>query len=64
MLTKTKTHIRIPRKDWEKIKKNPAFSEAIELLEDVADLESAKEIRGKDLTLGQYLKKRGIRNNH
>lgn len=64
MLTKTKTDVRIPRKEWEKMKKNPAFSEAIELLEDIADLEAAKHVRGKDMTLNQYLKKRGLRNNH
>lgn len=58
MLTKTKTAIHIPRKEWEKMKKNPAFSDAIELLEDIADLEAAKHVRGKDLTLDQYLAKR------
>ncbi len=62
MLTKTKTAIRIPRREWEKMKRNPAFSEAIELLEDIADLEAAKRVRGKDMTLNQYLKKRGLRN--
>jgi hypothetical protein len=64
MLTRTKTDVRIPRKEWEKMKKNPAFSEAIELLEDIADLEAAKHVRGRDTTLNQYLKKRGLRNNH
>lgn len=54
----TKTHVRIPRHEWEKMKKNPAFSEAIELLEDIADLEAAKQVRGKDLTLDQYFAKR------
>lgn len=57
MLTKTKTAVHIPRKEWEKMKKNPAFSEALELLEDIADLEAAKSVKGKDLTLSQYLQK-------
>ncbi|HEX9829236.1 MAG TPA: hypothetical protein VGB10_03410 [Bacteroidota bacterium] len=64
MLTKTKSDVRIPRKEWEKMKANPAFSEAIELLEDIADLETATHTRGKDVTLKQYLKKRGIHHNH
>ncbi|MCH7973576.1 MAG: hypothetical protein IH949_06770 [Bacteroidetes bacterium] len=71
MLTKTKKHIQIPREEWDKMKKNPAFSDALELLEDISDLEKAKKIKGKDLTLEQYLiresrlcrKKRGLRNN-
>lgn len=63
MLTKTKTHVRIPRKDWEKLKKNPQFSELLELLEDRADLVAAKRVKGKDLPLSQYLAKRGIRNH-
>lgn len=37
-LVKTKTHVKIPRKDWEKMKKNPVLNEAIELLEDISDL--------------------------
>lgn len=48
----------------ERLRKSPAFSELIELLEDKADLDAAKKVRGKDLTLSQYLAKRGIRNNH
>lgn len=71
MLTITKKHIQIPRKDWEKMKKNPAFSDALELLEDISDLERAKKVKGKDLTLEQYLiresrlcrKRRGLQNN-
>ncbi len=63
MLTKTKKHIQIPREEWEKMKKNPAFSDAIELLEDISDLEKAKKVKGKNLTLEQYLKKRGLQNN-
>ena len=63
MLTKTKTHIRIPRKDWERLRKNPQFSELIELLEDRTDLEAAKRVKGKDVTLSQYLVKRGIQNH-
>ena len=39
MLTKTKKHIQIPREEWDKMKKNPAFSDALELLEDISDLE-------------------------
>jgi hypothetical protein len=59
-LTKTKSHIKINRKDWESMKTNPALSEAIELLEDISDLEKAKKIRGRSVTIQQYLKKRGI----
>jgi len=59
-LTKTKKHIQIARSDWEKMKKNPALSETIELLEDISDLEKAKKIRGKGLSVEQYLKKRGL----
>ena len=64
MITKTKEHIQIPRKDWDKMKKNPAFSEAVELLEDIDDLEKAKKVKGKNLTLDQYLGKRGIQHNN
>ena len=46
-----------------KNEKNPSFSEAIELLEDVTELEAAKSIKGKDISLTQYLQKRGLRNN-
>ena len=63
-LVKTKTHVKIPRKDWEKMKKNPVLNEAIELLEDISDLEKAKSIRGKGVTIAQYMKKRGIQNLH
>lgn len=59
-LKKTKTHIKIARDDWEKMKNNPALSEAIELLEDISDLEKAKKVRGKSFTIEQYLKKRGL----
>jgi hypothetical protein len=64
MLTKTKNQVRISRRDWEMLRRNPSFSELIELLEDARDLQEAKRIRGKNLTLRQYLTKRGIRNNH
>ncbi len=64
MLTKSKSEVRISRKEWERLRKNPNFTELIELLEDQADLEAAKRVRGKDMTLSQYLTKRGIRNNH
>jgi hypothetical protein len=64
MITKTKNTVRISRKEWERMKKNPTLSEAVELLEDIADFEAAKRSHGKDMTLKQYLKKRGIRSNH
>lgn len=57
---KTKTHIKISRVDWEKMKNNPSLSEAIELLEDISDLEEAKETKGKSISVKQYLKKRGL----
>ncbi len=63
-LTKTKSHVKINRKDWEKMKTNPALSEAIELLEDISDLEKAKRVRGKSLTIQQYMKKRGLHSSH
>jgi len=55
MLTKNKKQVQIPRKEWDKMKENPTFSEVIELLEDVSDLEKAKKVKGKELTLEQYL---------
>ena len=58
MITKSKSDVRISRKNWERLRKNPSFSELVELLEDQTDLETAKKIRGKDLTLSQYLAKR------
>jgi len=63
MISKTKTGVKISHDEWEKMKKNPSFSEAIELLEDVADLEAAKSVKGKDISLTHYLQKRGLRNN-
>ena len=62
MLTKTEKDVRIPRKEWDILKKNPGFAELIELLEDQEALENAKSEQGNDITLDQYLKKRGIRN--
>jgi len=59
-IIKTKKQVKIQASDWEKLKKNPVMSEAIELLEDISDLEKAKKIRGKSLSLEQYLTKRGI----
>lgn len=59
-LSKTKTHIKIDRNNWEKMKNNPALSETIELLEDISDFEKAKKVKGKSLSLTQYLKKRGL----
>jgi hypothetical protein len=59
-IIKTKKQIKIKSSDWEKLKKNPALSETIELLEDISDLEKAKSVKGKSLTIEQYLKKRGL----
>jgi len=64
MLTKTKKQVQIPIKDWDNMKQNPTFSEVIELLEDISDLEEAKKVKGKDLTLEQYLSKRELSNNN
>jgi hypothetical protein len=61
ILKKTKTHIKIVRTDWEKLKNDSALTDAIELLEDISDLEKAKKVRGKSLTIEQYLKKRSLR---
>lgn len=63
MLTKTTTEVRIPIKEWEKLKKNPSFTDLIEMLEDRAALREAKQVRGKDITLNRYLEKRGLRNH-
>lgn len=63
MLTKDQTYVRIPRKEWEKLRQIPTFAEVIELLEDQNDLQVAKRVNGKDISLKIYLKKRGIRNN-
>lgn len=63
MLTKTKKQIQIPRDEWDKMKTNPAFSDVLELLEDISDLEKAKKEKGKDLTLDEYLDKRELQNN-
>lgn len=64
MITKNKKQVQIPRKDWDKMKENPTFSEVIELLEDISDLEEAKKVKGKGLTLEQYLSKRELSNNN
>lgn len=64
MLTKTKQHIKIPMRDWEEMKKNPTLSDALELLEDLYDIEAAKKIEGKDLTLKDYLKKRNVQTDN
>ena len=61
MLTKTNKDVRIPRKEWDILKRNPSFANLIELLEDQESLERAKLEPGNDITLDQYLKKRGIR---
>ena len=60
MLTKTKTQVKISRTEWDKMKKNPTFSDVLELLEDISDLEKAKKVNGKSLTLEEYAKKRGL----
>ncbi len=64
MLTKNKKQVQIPRKEWDKMKENPAFSEVIELLEDISDFEEAKKVKGKELTLEQYMSKRELSNNN
>lgn len=64
IITKTKKDIRIPFNEWNKLKRNPLFTDLIELLEDSKDLEEAKSVSGKGITLAQYLKKRGIQNNY
>jgi hypothetical protein len=58
MLTKSKTHIRIPRREWERLRKNPQFNELVELLEDRADLETAKRVKGRITPLSQYRNRR------
>ncbi len=63
MLTKTKTHVRIPRREWDKLRNNPAFSDMVEFLEDQSDFLEAKKINGKTITLKQYLKNRGLSNH-
>jgi len=60
ILKKTKKQIKIVSGDWDKMRKNPVLSEAIELLEDISDLEKAKKARGRSITIEQYLKKRGL----
>jgi len=64
MLTKRKKEFSIPIDEWEKMKKNPALGDALELLEDIYDLEKAKKRKGKDITLEQYIEKRAIQNNN
>jgi hypothetical protein len=59
-IVKTKKQVKIQASDWEKLKKNPVMSETLELLEDISDLEKAKKVRGKSLTVEQYLTKRGL----
>ena len=59
-IVKTKKQVKIQASDWERLKKNPVMSETLELLEDISDLEKAKKVRGKSLTIQQYLTKRGL----
>ena len=61
MITQTKKYVRIPLQDWNELKKNPSFIELVELLEDQKDLIAAKSIKGKDISIEGYLKKRGLR---
>jgi hypothetical protein len=63
-LIKTKHHVTIARRDWEKLKTNPSVSEVIELLEDISDLEKAKKVHGKSLSIEQYKKHRSIQSSH
>jgi hypothetical protein len=63
-VAKTKHRVTIARRDWEKMKKNPALGEAIKLLEDISDLEKAKKVRGKSVTINQYRKRRGLHRTH
>ena len=62
MLSKTKTDVRIPRDEWNRLKRNPSFRDLVELLEDREDLQAAKKVRGKTLTLNRYMERRGLRN--
>ena len=64
MVTKTKKVVQIPRDKWDKMKANPAFSDVMELLEDISDLENAKKVKGKGISLDNYLKKRAISDNN
>ena len=59
-IIKTKKQIKIAASDWEKLKKNPVLSDAIELLEDISDIEKAKKVKGKSLAIDQYIAKRGL----
>jgi len=54
---KTKTHIKISKSDWEKMKMDPTLKDTLELLEDISDLEEAKKTKGKSLTIDQYFKR-------
>ncbi|MBI3006255.1 MAG: hypothetical protein HYY49_12690 [Ignavibacteriales bacterium] len=63
MLTKTRSKVQIPRREWEELRKNPVFADLIELLEDQHDLAAARKVTGKDVELNQYLKNRGIRSH-
>lgn len=60
MLTKSKKHIKISIEEWERLKQNPVLIDSIEILEDMIDLEKAQHIKGKNLTLDEYLKERKI----
>jgi len=62
MITKSKKNIQISTEKWAKLKKSPALTDALELLEDISDLEKAKKVKGKSLTIDQYLAKRGLSN--
>ena len=60
MITESKKDVRIPIEEWEKLKENPAIADTLELLEDIADLENSKKEKGEDISLKDYLEKRGL----
>ena len=60
MITQSDEYVRIPIKEWKQLKESPVFSELIELLEDQRDLYDAKKVRGKDLSVEEYFRCRGV----
>lgn len=62
MITHSNEFVRIPVKEWKKLKESPVFFELIELLEDQRDLYDAKKVKGKDLSVAEYLRRRGVQN--
>ncbi|MHB8871695.1 MAG: hypothetical protein ACYC5G_04540 [Candidatus Doudnabacteria bacterium] len=59
-ITKTKSHIKIAQSEWEELKKNPETNDTIDLLKGMSDLEKAKKVTVKGISLEAYLKKYGI----